>query len=425
MLLQQQFVQKVCGKTYFKNITMSFIPPQKIPLVASGDISSAEPIPVFQQTFEYGVDNTELTINTEVNSGVVEAVTGTGICRTTAVIGSKALLRSKAHVRYRSGQGGIARFTAKFNGTSSEAKAGSFQGLGDEEGTVSIFKNGGGIGTLGGVTGIYLFSLDATTTIPQSAWDDPLDGTGKSKMTWVKENQNYFEVIFAAGLIEFRIRSNSIETLGKIVVFHKLVITNVTPNPAVENSNFYHYMYAFNGTSTDIVSTGSAEFAHFVAGFAELALIHRPQFGTDIQKQSSLAGIKTPLWTIRVKENYAGRKNLIDILLENLEGSIEANAANNLATIILYKNMDLSTGTLPSYSDINTTDSIVEIDTTATIGLGGKFLIGLKLAGKNGKDSKMIKELDFIIRAGETVTAIADSVANADYNSDLLWQALF
>ena len=71
------------------------------------------------------------------------------------------------------------------------------------------------------------------------------------------------------------------------------------------------------------------------------------------------------------------------MLLERITASIEASAANNLGVVRFIK--DATLGGTPSWSDINTNNSVVEIDTSASSVSGGKSLFNVPLAGKNDK----------------------------------------
>jgi hypothetical protein len=84
------------------------------PLSAFGDVRSVEISPVFQGSFEYTVDNTEITTNTVTGSGAITQVTAMANVSTGTTAASTAKLQSKQHARYRSGFGGLLRFTGMF-----------------------------------------------------------------------------------------------------------------------------------------------------------------------------------------------------------------------------------------------------------------------------------------------------------------------
>ena len=121
--------------------------------------------------------------------------------------------------------------------------------------------------------------------------------------------------------------------------------------------------------------------------------------------------------------NYAGKVNFIDILLENLTASIEADAANNLGGVRLVKNATI--GGNPSFTDINTTDSVAEIDVSGTTVTGGKNLFNIPLAGKNDKGFQNLVPYEIILNPGETVTLAGESIASATVEGALLFKDLF
>jgi len=182
---------------------------------AFGEALVAELTPVFQQSFEYTVDNTHLTNNTVVASGIVTQGNGMAICATTATTGSSAWLRSGHHGKYQAGQGGLARFT--FLGTTPVAGTEQLIGLADVTGSSQPFKNGYMFGALGANFGVHRFSNDTVTSVDLADCDDPLDGTGDSGMTYDPTKLNVFEIRFqylGAGAIEYWIES---DTIGKLI----------------------------------------------------------------------------------------------------------------------------------------------------------------------------------------------------------------
>lgn len=124
-----------------------------------------------------------------------------------------------------------------------------------------------------------------------------------------------------------------------------------------------------------------------------------------------------------MKTSYAGKTNFIPILIENIGASIEASSANNLGIIRLVKNTTL--GGVPSYSDINTTDSVVSIDTAGITVTGGKTLMSFQLAGKNDKINERLLDLKLILQDGDTITLTGSSANLATINGNILWKELF
>jgi len=205
-------------------------------------------------------------------------------------------------------------------------------------------------------------------------------------------------------------------------LYTRLTIRIANTVPSTYNPNYHHTIWAANkGTTSDIV-VQAASYAFFVEGKTHLKELHQPQFSSGVQ-QATTVTTETAIFTIRNKSTYASKTNFIDVLLEQLTASIEASSANNLGSVRIVKNATL--GGTPSYSDINTTDSVVDIDTSGTTVTGGKELVAFPLAGKN--DKEIINLVDFLIvlNPGDTLTVAGTSANSATMPATLLWKELF
>jgi len=129
------------------------------------------------------------------------------------------------------------------------------------------------------------------------------------------------------------------------------------------------------------------------------------------------------IFTIRNKSTYVSKVNFTDLILERISTSIQVSSANNLGSVRLVKNATL--GGTPSYTDINTSDSIVDFDVAATTVTGGKDLFNIDLAGKNDKEAENLVPYKIIIAPGDTVTFAGTSVSSATIKGSLLWKELF
>jgi len=392
----------------------------KLPLTAFGDLRTAELSPIFQGSFEYTVDNTELTENSAVAPATVTQANGMAVVTTSTTAGKKASLKSKTHAKYMAGLGGLLRFTAIFT----TPVAGTFQwaGIMDELGSTASFKNGFSIGYNGTSLCIARFQNDVLFQVNRDSWDDKLDGTGASGMTIDTTKLNVFEIRFqylGGGAIQFFVEDDS---TGNFVVFHKILYANLNTSPSVYNPNFHYFIFADNGATTNSIVVKSASYAYFIEGKSELSEIHQPQFSSGAKQKSAVTS-EVAIFTLKVKTSYAGKTNFIPILIENIGASIEASSANNLGIIRLVRNTTL--GEAPFYSDINTTDSVVSIDTAGITVTGGKTLMSFQLAGKNDKINERLLDLKLILQDGDTITLTGSSANSATINGNILWKELF
>lgn len=390
------------------------------PLTVFGEALVGQLTPVFQGTFEYTVDNEELTTTTVANGGTVTQATGLALVGTSTTTASTALLQSKRHARYRSGEGGMSRFTAIF--TTPVAATEQLIGLAGELGSSVAFKNGYMIGYIGTTFGFHRFQNDTITTTPLASWDDPLDGTGASGMTLDNTKGNVWQIQFQYLGFGAMVVGVEDDSTGAFVEVHRENYANQNTTPTVYNPNFHHTIWTNNkATSSDLVLK-SASYAFFIEGKTKYQEIHQPQQVTGEQQKTSVT-TETAIFTIRNKATYASQTNYVDLIVEAVSASIESSSANNLGKVRLVRNATL--GGSPSYSDINASDSIVDIDTSGTTVTSGKELFSLPLAGKNDRDNLNLIPYEIILAPGETITLAGSSANSSTINAALLWKELF
>lgn len=391
------------------------------PLTAFGDLQVAELSPLFQTSFEYTVDNTDLNTNTVVAGGTVTQASGMAVLTTSTTTSSSALLESKQHARYHSGLGGLFRFTGLF--TAGVAGTEQYMGIMDEVGSSEAFENGYGIGYNGTTFSVLRWRNDVlVTNLAQASWDDPLDGTGASGITLDQTKLNVFAIAYqflGAGNIFFLIEN---ENTGMFETIHMIKYANLNTEPSVHNPNFRGALWVNNGATTSNMIAKSSSFSYFVQGKTRFIELHQPENSSGEQQKTTVT-TETAIFTIRNKAAYVSKTNFIDIFIQRVAGSIEASSANNLGKIRLVKNATL--GGSPSYSDINTANSVVEIDTAGTTVTGGVEIISSPLAGKNDKIAEGLTDYRIILNPGETITVAGSSANSATINASTLWRELF
>ena len=390
------------------------------PRTAFGEILVGQLAPQFQGSFEYTAGNTDLNTNTTVDGGTVTQASGMAVLSTSTTTASTALFQSKQHAKYRPGLGGLSRFTALF--TSPVAATEQYVGIMDEVGSGAAFKNGYAVGYDGTTFGIHRFQNDTKFTTSLANCADPLDGSGASGMTITQTNLNVFGVRYqylGAGAIDYLIEDDS---TGKFVVFCTELYANNNTEPSTHNPNFHHTMWVNNKATTDDITVKSSSYAYFVEGKTSLIELHQPENSSGVKEKTSVT-TEVAIFTIRNKATYASKTNFIDIMLLNVGGSIEASSANNLGTLRIVKNATL--GGTPSWSDINTSNSVVEIDTSGTTVTGGKVLDIVDLAGKNDRDRTLLIDAKIILNPGETLTVSGGSANSATMRGHGAWRELF
>lgn len=387
---------------------------------AFGELLVAQLSPIFQNSFEYTVSNTALNKNTTVNGGTVTQATAMAVVGTSTTTASSAELKSETHAKYRAGMGGVLRFTSLF--TSPVAVTEQYVGIMDEAGSSQAFKNGYGVGHNGTTFGFHRWSNDTLTTVAQSDWDDPLNGSGPSGMVidFTKINVYFIQFQYlGGGAISLYIEDDK---TGQVTEVHKILYANFNTEPSVYNPNFHFHIWVDNKATTSDLIVKSSSYGYFVEGRTNLIELQQPQQSSGLKQKTDVT-TEVAILTIRNKTSYASKSNFIEILLENVSGAIEASAANNLGKLRIIKNATL--GGTPSYSDINTTNSVVDIDTAGTTVSGGTELLSFPLAGKNDKFSENIIPYRFILGDGDTLTIAGTSANSATIEASILWRELF
>mgnify|MGYP003629799131 CR=1 FL=1 len=392
----------------------------QIPRTAFGDLRTAELSPILQVTFDATVTNTEIGIIDLAGSGAVTQENSMVKATSGATTGSAAEWETIKHAKYRAGFGGLMRFTAMF--TAGVAGTEQIVGLADEDGSTSSHLNGYAVGFNGDTFSFLRWSNDVLIPVAQSAWDDPMDGTGASGMTLDPTKLNVYYINFqylGAGTVDLYIESDQ---SGELVRAHRLKYANLYTVPSVRNPNFHLMVHVLNNATTSDITCWSASMAYFIEGKSKYTELQQPQFSAGKREKTAVT-TETAIFTIRNKSTYNSLTNYIDIVLQNIQCSIEAGANNNLGQVRLVKNATL--GGTPSYTDIDATDSIVDIDVAGTTVTGGQEFMFLPLAGKNDKDIIDLLPYEFILIPGDTLTVAGLSAASATIDAGLLWKELF
>jgi hypothetical protein len=400
-----------------------FIPPDQPQKTAFGENLVGQLYPQFQNSFEYTVDNTDLTENTVVNGGTITQSSAMAVISTSTTTSSSGMLESYRHAKYRSGIGGVARFTALF--TSPVAGTEQYVGVMDVPGSSFAFRNGYSFGYTGTAFGIQRWSNDTLIAVDQSSWNVDTLGAGTknpSGMTLIHTNLNVFQIRYqylGAGAIRFFIEDSA---TGDFILVHMIKYANKYIEPSVHNPNFHFIMWAANKATASNIIVKSSSFGYFSEGRTTFIELHQPQNSSGL-KQKTAVTTEVAIFTIRNKNTYASKSNFIDIFIENVLASIEASSANNLGSVRLIKNATL--GGTPSYLDINTTNSVVEIDVAGTTVTGGKEIAVFPLAGKNDKTNFDLTPFRVILKHNETLTIAGKSANSATIECAALWRELF
>jgi hypothetical protein len=387
-----------------------------LPLTAFWELSVAEQTPQFQLTFEYTVDNTEIITQTKSWWTVTQA-NAMAVLNTTSTAWRYAMIQSKQHAKYRAWFGWLLKFTWLFDWWASWKEI--LIWLADELWSTARFKNWFMFGkkTTNEIS-IFRFQGDTLVEeIPASQWNY------KSNLVWTL-NETKINIAFIkfqylwAWPINFYVED---PVTQKVVLVHQIKYAWLNTTPSIYNPNFHFTAYVNNGAVASETTLKTASVWFFVEWKTEFWELHQPQFSSwTITKAWVTAEI--PLFTIRNKALYASKTNFIDIILELVSISIEASSANNQWTIRLIRNATL-TGV--SYADINATNSVIELDTSATVFSWWRELMSLQLANKNDRIFQDLTNLKTLLNPNDSITIWVSSVNSATFKGSLLWKELF
>ena len=418
-------VGKTEGGNYYQNISSSSLGHIETsiqgPLTAFGEVSVAEPSPVAQIDFVYGV-NSYVTNSTTTGSGTVTGSGGLLLCSTTAATSSSAQLSSLRYIKYRPGQGARGLFTALF--TTGVANSKQYAGL-----FTTSLNNGFGFGYNGATFGIWYMKNGTPTHIPQSSWSEDLmngasGSTNKSGMNLVPTNGNVFKITYqylGFGAIKFYIENN---VNGQFVLVHQIQYANSNTSPSVSQPSLNLLWKAENTTNNTNIVVKGASGALFLEGQRRFL---GASFGLDNNKSSITT--QTNIITLKNATSYNGVNNRSHIRLRTISFASNANSQLGIATFKIVRNATL--GGSPSYTTINGTtadggvtitngNSITSYDTAGTTVTGGTVIFN-SIIGIGNNSFEDISEYDLFAYPGDILTFSITCTSSATAGVGVTW----
>ena len=375
------------------------------PITAFGDLRVAPLTPQVQLMFPYNI-NGALTKTTVANGGSVTAVDSMAQAQTSANAAGSAVLASRDPLKYRSGCGAMARFSARY--TAGVANSRQIVGMGDAEDGVFFGYNGATFGILHRVNGV-------DNWIPQTSWNmDKMDGSGvktnPSQMLYDPTLLNVFQIQFqwlGAGQMEFSMEE---QTTGLFVPVHRIRFANTSTTPALYNPIIPLHIEATNTGNTTNLVTRSASMSAFSEG---IEVVTGP---SNVVTGSATHSGEGKLFHIRNKSTYISKPNRISMILKSLS---TGNDTNKLSTFKIYINATLS-GTA-SWSDVDGNDSVAEKDTAQDYVSGGK-LVFAGTVGKDAGQAFLLNNPRVTLRPGEIMTVTSVNETEGLTSATLGWQ---
>ena len=239
------------------------------PLAAFGEVLVAEPFPIAQIDFVYGI-NTVVTSNVVAGSNASVTATSGLLNLTSNAAGGASMVMfcPKKFLKYRPGTSTTTRMTGAFT---AGAPANSMQMVGEGflEPTSNAIIDGMGFGYQGPTFGVFWVRNYAVNFIPQTQWNyDTMLGTGKSGFLMDPTKLNIFQFKFqylGGGNLFYYVMPG---TTGRWALAHMIQNAGVLTTPVFRDPTF-HAMWYSNcyavGNNTPVVVQG-ASCGQFVEG---------------------------------------------------------------------------------------------------------------------------------------------------------------
>lgn len=376
---------------------------------AFGELSVVNMTPVVQELFTYNI-NSRIWDTTVANTGTITVSNFMSNVASGTTASSTANLQSQHRVKYRPGEGVMGRFTGIF--TAGVAGTTQLIGIGDADNGFFFGYNGTTFGIM------HRNSASGTkveTWTAQASWNGDI-ASGTDVLPLLDQTKgNVYQIKFqylGFGVIYFYIENPAD---GKFILVHTIRYSNTSTVPSLSNSSLPFNTYVSNGSTTSNIVIKSASVLLGVEG-------QEKRLGLKNAYTRELTGIgdtSTAVFTLRNMTTYNSLTNTSKVFLTMLNIAAIQNASARAAVVSLVLNATL--GGSPSYTDIDTNESIIEYDTSGTTVSGGETLISLVVRANESVNVKL-HDMDIHIHPEDTLTlAASTATGTVDIFGSLLW----
>lgn len=407
-----RYPDSIAQITQFGALQTGFSPAFTSPF---GDLIAQALTPSVQLDFVYGI-NTQTGVSTTANSATVDTNASRLRLQTGTNTAGSAIFNSRRIVKYRPGQGVIARFTPAF--TTGVANSTQIMGIGNAS-------NGYFFGFNGTSFGICHRNGGADSWIAQTSWNgDKCDGTGASAFNWNKTYGTVCQIKYpylGYGNITFWVEDT---TTSQMILCHTIRYNDTSATVQLTNPNLQFYAQALNsGNNTNLIMyCGSV--GVFICG--ERSFVGGPRWAYDNNKSGITA--ETNIFSLRNATTYNGVTNRSLIRLTQF--SIGSQAATGLYVIRF--RIGATVGGAPSFATINGTtadngvtitsgNSIASVDTAGTTSTGGTYIFNLSGSNAAGSEVIDLTPYNLFIAPGETLTIGGFSTISTGISCSLNW----
>lgn len=368
-------------------------------------------LPKVSANFCYPPD-TRSSIITTANGGSVSVVDSMLTVQTGTSVNGSASIQAKDNLRYSAGRDAEAMFTAIFS--IGKANSRDYRGLFD-------VNDGFFIGMNGVDFGIGVRRSTSDTFIKQSDFNkDKLDGTGKSGFTLNLQNMNIFRINYGyLGIAPCFYQVYGGHEKGWIT-FHVYDVSNKQALTHIANPYLpLRIEVANTGNNTNIVGKVGSVYCGTIDGAGSVDSSSR-EFSKALSVVGVTAGTDKPLITFHNKLTYGGANNKIDDLLIKIGLAVDG---TKTVKISLYKLASAPTG--GAWSDIDTANSNMEINTTATVSLVGASFLDAWVLGKTDSLNFDVSKFNYLLAPNEYAVFTFTSTGTSDVEFVNRWSELF
>jgi len=335
---------------------------------AFGDLAATSVSPRIQLQFAYNINYAEVSASV-TGSGTVFQSQPFAICSTTAAANSSAQLSSLNNLHYRTGQGGLATFTAVYS-----------------SGTPGSTQLVGLVNTIDGLMFGYnatVFSINRRSNgvdhwIPQTSWNqDPMNGSGSSLMTLDPTKGNVYKIQYqwlGFGDINFFIENPLTDSF---VLVHQIQYPNSFTATTITNPSLPLTIYAANSSNTSNISVKVPSMAAFVEGI----LINTGLLFATYGVNANITTTESTILIIRNNSTFSGIFNRK--FVQPLQVSFDDSSSSS--DCIFKLTLNPTFGSSLTYTNVSTNTSVVSYTVTGTTISGGRvlatFFIGSGNAG--------------------------------------------
>lgn len=379
-----------------------------------GDALIAERIETFNIIFQYNIP-TDLITSATSGTGSISAIAPFAVLTSSTNGTGTSQIEGKRKLRCLPSHEAYAHFTAIFS--AGVANTTQYMGIMDDNDGWAIGYNGTTFSIFWKRNG----SNVAGYPIAQSNFNlDQLNGTGASKFNIDPTKNNTYRISFG-WLGEAPIIFEILRDDGTWFPFHMIKYQNVSPTSSINSSVLPMRAYISASGAASNVTLKSASMCCGTIG-KNYGQSRTFQYYPGDVTTSGGAGNNKYIFTLKNSTTFpigGVISNKVDVKLNYLAAS---NKSATWTVFRLIKNATLS-GT--SYSNIDSTNSCIQYDTSGNYVSGGSEIFVLPLSQQSQELVFFApNDIEIFLYPGETITVLSDVSGNSIINVSLLWKEL-